>query len=164
MRDIAKAVGVEAPSLYNHIKSKQEILAELLMDIADEFITGMGEVERMDAKHQAKVEALIGLHVRISFIKRDAISLLTHDWRQLKEPTLTEFVQIRQDYEDRFLRIIKMGIEEDEFKDIHPDVALFSLLSTLRWLHVRYGKKDILSIEEMTLQLKRALMGGVLKN
>lgn len=164
MRDIARSEGMEAPSLYNHIKSKQEILSVLLMEIANEFISGMELVEVMEANYQKKVEALIALHVKISFNKRDAISLLTHDWRQLEEPTFSEFVEIRQDYEDRFRSIIQTGIKRGEFKDIHPDVSLFALLSTLRWLHVRYGRKGIMSEDEMTEQLIKALMGGVLQN
>ncbi len=31
MRDIAEAIGVEAPSLYNHIESKSEILKDICL-------------------------------------------------------------------------------------------------------------------------------------
>jgi len=32
LREIAKEVGIRAPSLYNHIKSKEKLLYELLKD------------------------------------------------------------------------------------------------------------------------------------
>jgi len=41
MRDIAKAMGIMAASLYNHIKNKEEILTFIIISLAEEFISGM---------------------------------------------------------------------------------------------------------------------------
>ena len=38
MRDLAEAVGVEAASLYNHIRSKSELLHELVFSVANKFV------------------------------------------------------------------------------------------------------------------------------
>ena len=46
MRDIAQAIDIKAASLYNHIKSKQEILVLMIIQIAEEYtdtIRGSGE-------------------------------------------------------------------------------------------------------------------------
>ena len=45
MRDIANAVGIKAASLYNHISSKQDILKDLLMHIANSFVDGITEID-----------------------------------------------------------------------------------------------------------------------
>ena len=38
MRDLAVKVGVEAASLYNHIRSKSELLHDICFDVANIFI------------------------------------------------------------------------------------------------------------------------------
>ena len=48
MRDIAQELGIKAASLYNHIKSKQEILAIIMMSIAEEFTSGMQTIVKSD--------------------------------------------------------------------------------------------------------------------
>ncbi len=45
MRDIAEAIGVEAPSLYNHIQSKNEILKDVCFRIARLFTNHLREIE-----------------------------------------------------------------------------------------------------------------------
>jgi AcrR family transcriptional regulator len=45
MRDLAEAVGVEAASLYNHIKSKTELLHELCFSVANRFLHKIDEIE-----------------------------------------------------------------------------------------------------------------------
>ena len=45
MRDLAEAVGVEAASLYNHIKSKSELLHELVFNVANRFVLKIDEIE-----------------------------------------------------------------------------------------------------------------------
>ncbi len=163
MRDLAKSVGMEAASLYNHIKSKQEILAELLLDVAQSFMDGMEEIESSPKSPLSKIEDLIKLHIHIAVDKTDASSLLTQEWRHLEGDALTEFNNKRKDYEIRFREIISRGIENGEIKKVDPEIALFSILSTLRWFYAWYSRKEEMDIEILEQQFCELLIGG-LKN
>ena len=43
MRELAEAVGVEAPSLYNHIAGKGELLQAICFKVANEFTVQLDE-------------------------------------------------------------------------------------------------------------------------
>ena len=45
MRDLAEMVGIEAASLYNHIRSKNEILEAICFDVANIFNTNIETTE-----------------------------------------------------------------------------------------------------------------------
>jgi len=50
MRDLAELVGVEAASLYNHIRSKTELLHDICFDVANIFWEHINKVESSEAK------------------------------------------------------------------------------------------------------------------
>ena len=56
MRDLAESVGIEAASLYNHIRSKNEILEAICFDVANRFNTNMDIMEAGQHKSITKVE------------------------------------------------------------------------------------------------------------
>ena len=65
MRDIAQAMDIKAASLYNHIKSKQEILVLIIIEIAEEFTQTMNEVVASDETTIKKIERIIQLQKNI---------------------------------------------------------------------------------------------------
>ena len=56
MRELAEAVGVEAPSLYNHIGSKSELLQAICFKVAIEFTTQLDETENINTGITNKIE------------------------------------------------------------------------------------------------------------
>ena len=45
MRDLAETIGIEAASLYNHIRSKNEILEAICFEVANRFNTHLETIE-----------------------------------------------------------------------------------------------------------------------
>ena len=59
MRDLANAVGIEAASLYNHIKSKSELLHELVFNVANRFMVKLDEIESEEISSLQKMEKIL---------------------------------------------------------------------------------------------------------
>src|SRR5574339_361776 len=64
MRDLAETVGIEAASLYNHIRSKNEMLETICFDVANRFTMFMDELEATNQGTIKKIETLLRFHIK----------------------------------------------------------------------------------------------------
>ena len=162
MRDIAKAMGIKAASLYNHIKNKEEILTFIIISLAEEFIEELKKIKDSKVSCIDKLKQIIALHVKITSKNTNGMASLNNDWMHLKDQ-LNYYLKLRVDYENSFREIIKDGISENEIKKINPDIMLFSILSTLRSLYIWIPKKDDLDTSVLVSNLTEVLLKGINK-
>lgn len=161
MRDIAQDLDIKAASLYNHIKSKQEILVLIVIEIAEEFTNRINEIVVSEISTIQRLEKVIELHINITLRNPDAIACLNNDWMHLTDNELVYFIKMREDYEENFRNIIKSGIASNEIKNLNPEVIIFSMLSTLRTLYLWYGKKKGFTETSLKRDLSQVLLKGI---
>lgn len=161
MRDIAQAMGIKAASLYNHINGKQEILSTLILKVAYEFTDGMNNVIAQEISPIQKIQQIIELHIDITVNYSEGLAALNNDWMHLENEDLTDFVKMREDYEENFRRIIKQGIETGEIQPRHPEVILFSILSTLRTLYLWFQKRGKLDVNILKKDMVAVFLNGI---
>ncbi|SNS01596.1 MULTISPECIES: TetR/AcrR family transcriptional regulator [Hymenobacter] len=163
MRDLAGEVGIEAASMYNHIKSKDEILELICFRVSSTYISQLAEIEATAAPYVEKIKSLIRLHIRLMIEDGAAVSVGNHDWKYLREPALTEFKQARKQYEKGFAALIEQGIAAGEFQPVNVSVALFTILSAVRWVELWYRPGRELSAEELEDNIITMLLTGLEK-
>ena len=162
MRDLAQEMGIKAASLYNHIKSKQEILELILIQIAEEFTSSMQSILISENSNIQKLESVIHLHVKMASENPNGMAVLFNDWMHL-ENNRDYYLHLRQQYEDNLKAIINSGIEQNEIKAVNPEIVMFSMLSTLRYLYAWIPKKEYININNLTSQLVEVLISGINK-
>lgn len=162
MRDIAKAMGIKAASLYNHIKSKQEILSEIIISLAEQFTEQMKIIKNSDDNSIDKLKQIVALHVNTTSNNQFGMASLNNDWMHL-EAELEYYLKLRKNYENDFRGVIEEGIQGSELINGNPEVMLFSLLSTLRSLYIWLPKKEDLDIDKFTTELSLVLINGINK-
>lgn len=162
MRNIAEGVGIKAGSIYNHFDSKQDLLQNLLMLPANLYTTEMQAVKTSPLSSRQKLEKLIKHHVKMAVEHTDTVALIVSDWAHLEGDARTEFFKLREDYEKDFREIIEAGKAEGAFnKAVNTDIAVFSMLSTLRWLFSWYNRNKSLDVKELEEQMIKSLLGGI---
>ncbi|MDC7994551.1 TetR/AcrR family transcriptional regulator [Altibacter sp. HG106] len=161
MRDIAQTMGIKAASLYNHISGKQELLSRLVLRLAEEFTKGMEAVQEQPGSEVSKIKRIIELHIDITVNASEALAALNNDWMHLEGEDLKRFVHMREAYEENFRSIIKKGIENGELQPHHPEVILFSILSTLRTLYIWYQKRGKLDVNVLKKDMVSVLLRGI---
>lgn len=162
MRDIAQELGIKAASLYNHIKSKQEILNEIIISLAEQFTEGMALIQSTTDSSLDKLQRIIALHVEITTNNEHGMASLNNDWMHLEE-SLDYYFTLRDNYEENFRSIIKKGIDNNEIVSVNPEVMLFSILSTLRSLYLWIPKKEDLRQENLANDLSEVLLKGIIR-
>ncbi|MDB5191713.1 MAG: transcriptional regulator, TetR family [Segetibacter sp.] len=163
MRELASSVGVEAASLYNHINSKSELLHTICYNVAERFISNIDEVEKQEEKAIVKLERLLRFHISEMLDHYEEVYVSDREWRQLDEPYLDEYRELRRDYRKRFSAIIQLGIDEKEFKEIDSNTAVMIFLNAMgaidQW-HRIVHKIERLALEDNFITL---LLEGIKK-
>ena len=162
MRDIAQAMNIKAASLYNHIRSKHEILILIIIAIAEEYTHTISDIVDSEDNAVDKLKKVIQLHIDITVRNPEALASLNNDWMHLPKPELAYFLKMREQYEEMFRSIVKKGIADGELKNHNPEVIIFSMLSTLRTLYLWYGKKRDFNAKVLKDNLSEILLHGII--
>ena len=163
MRELADLVGVEAPSLYNHIGSKSELLQEICFKIGNRFIDQVEKIKTNELSMAEKIESVIRFHIEIMAENFDEVFVANHEWKHLKEPFLSEFLNIRRNYEKTLMGFIEQGIEKKEIKPVNPYVAVLTILSAVRGLEIWQRNKKNVSLQELENDMVQQLLNGIVK-
>jgi AcrR family transcriptional regulator len=134
---IAASLGIRTPSLYNHMRSKQELLEAIIGRTVDgvlaDFRTAVDEVsdpaERL--RRAVRVYAL-----RHATHRREAL-VANRDTASLPEPARTRVRQQERSHERAVRGIIADGVAAGDFRVESPALASFAILemclSIARW-------------------------------
>jgi AcrR family transcriptional regulator len=164
MRDLAQKLGIEAASLYSHIKSKEEILHSLCFDMAAEFRKSLDAVEQLPAPASEKLRQGIIGHIKVMAKDLIASAVFMNEHRHLSQPYLRDFLLLRINYINRFKSIIEEGVRSGDFKDtIDKKLAVMTLFSSLNWMPQWYDPGSNINSSELGEQLADMLVNGLKK-
>ena len=164
MRLLAKELGIEAASIYNHIKSKDEILETVCFDLAREFELAVLEVNDIYFNATEKLHMLVTAHVKILCADLDASTVFMHEWRYLPEESRLEFIEKRRNYEREIRKIIQLGIDEGDFDEIDTKYAVITLLSAMNAIVEWYNPKGPLQHYEVADRLYNFIGKALMKS
>ncbi len=161
MRELAMAVGLEASSLYSHIKSKEEILQKICLENADRFTQKMTEVEASNDTDTDKMKALISYHVKVAIEDVTSVTIFNNEWRNLSEPHLSQFLEYRKNYEQKFMALIQNGMKNGEFATMDATVAFYMIFTSIRWIHYWYKPDRHVNQEELVGNVNFMILNGL---
>jgi AcrR family transcriptional regulator len=161
MRELAKEVGIEAPSIYNHYKSKDDLLREICFDIAEQFFREFDKAATVDDKPSKKLKTVMKAHASVIANNLEASEVFFNEWMFLEEPNLSNFKKLRHEYEMKFREIIDKGIKRDDFKKVNSKLVAFTIFSALNATYDLYRSNEELSKEEIAEEIANLLLKGL---
>jgi len=163
MRELAEAEGVEAPSLYNHIGGKSELLQAICFKVANAFTSYLDTTENSAGNTVSILESIIRFHIRMMLNNFDEVYVANHEWKHLKEPYLSNFLIQRRGYEKRLIALVENGILEKTFKNNNPYVSVLTILSAVRGLEFWQQHKKNISSQILEDDMVNHLLKGIIK-
>lgn len=163
MRDLAERVGIEAASLYNHIKSKNEILEAICFDVANRFHINLEETDAKDISTIQKIEHLMRFHIQEMIEHYEEVYVSDREWKHLNEPFLSNFRTQRRQYRRMFASIIEKGIQKGEIKNIDAPTAVIILLQSVSGIESWHRSQVKITAKELENNMITILIDGLRK-
>jgi len=135
LADLAEALGVQKPSLYHHIASKEDLLWAVASEGAEAFHAALDAVPA-DAPASERIRLALRAHLAVVAGQLDVATVFVREWRYLSGERRTAFVAERRRYEQRVRDLFREGVEGSELRtDLDVATAALLFLSAANWAY-----------------------------
>jgi len=161
LRDLADDVGIQAGSLYNYIKYKEDFLYLLLKEVLDELLEGLPQ-ELDGAKTPLEaLDRFIAFHLRWHTARREEVFIGNMELRSLSGPHHAEIVGLRETYEKKPRDILDWGNKEKIWRVADTKVATYAIIAMLTGVCNWYRPRGRLSQEQIIEIYRELVLRGV---
>jgi len=149
LRSLAKDVGIQAGSLYNYIRHKQEFLYLLLKSIMEELHEELGqELDGVDDPLEA-LKRFTRFHLRWHTARKEEVFIGNMELRSLSKAHYAEVVALRREYENRLRDILIEGNAREIWFVRDPQLTTFALIAALTGVCTWYKPRGRLGGNEI---------------
>ncbi|MGH3003985.1 MAG: TetR/AcrR family transcriptional regulator [Gaiellaceae bacterium] len=135
LADLAAALGVQKPSLYHHIASKEDLLWEVAWEGAEAFHVGLDAVPA-DAPAAERIRLALRAHLAVVGGQLDVATVFVREWRHLQGERRERFLAERRRYEERIRELFRAGVEDGQLRtDLDVATAALLFLSAANWAY-----------------------------
>lgn len=149
LREIAKEVGIRAPSLYNYIKSKEKLLYDLLKVPVSAMIAEYEMKTREVADPVARLQIYVQVHLDFHLNHRLEVFIGNMELRSLSSAHYRAITALREEYATLLNKIIDDGVKAGVFQAPHSRVVTLVMLGMLSGVCNWYQPGGAMSAEEM---------------
>lgn len=152
MADIGAAVGIRGPSLYKHVTSKQDLLAEIMTSTMDALLAAHRTAVATTTDPVERLRRAVDAHVRYHARHREQAFVGAREIRSLAEPHRTAVLERRAEYERGFRRLITEGVGAGRFTVGSVKLASYAILDLGLGVAVWYREDGELTENEVAWQ------------
>jgi AcrR family transcriptional regulator len=148
LRQIAAEVGIREGSLYNHIKSKQELLFRVVGNHMDHLLASLEAAIEDQWGAEARLKAFIAFHLTYHMERPAEVFVINSELRSLDREFRAAIVAKRDAYEKILIGILRQCAAEG-FAVSDPVVAAKGFIAMLTGACTWFRPDGRLAIEEL---------------
>jgi AcrR family transcriptional regulator len=161
IEDVARDVGMLKGSLYYYIKSKDDLLFQLLM-------AGIEDGDAYIAKHidpagqpVAQLERAIRAQIDYIIQNRVPFGLFLHEFDSLSGKRQHKLISVMSRYNSRFVDLVRRGQETGRLIEGEPWLIVNGILGMCNWLYRWYDTDHISDPEQVKQVFLRMILHGI---
>jgi len=165
LRDIARDVGMKAPSLYNYFPSKQNLLFELFTAVMVALIeqTEAAVAAAEDRSAQGRLREAVRAFVLFNTRNPHEAAVSDAGFKALTLENRDRIVGLRDRFEHQFTKLLEEGRDSGEFVVNDISVIRNTLLSGCARIYFWYRPDGARLPEEVAELISNYLIAGLLK-
>jgi AcrR family transcriptional regulator len=149
MKDVANVLGVRAPSLYNHVESKQEILQRIMVSGMQRLLAFQDAALASTDDVAEQLRRMTGAHVLVHIRHRHSAMVGDRELHNLEGDALDLVRSERARYESRYRALIQQGVDDGLFHVDQPKVATFAIIQMASSVSVWFNEDGPLTDHEV---------------
>lgn len=149
LRSLAQDVGIQAGSLYNYIRHKEEFLFLLLKGVLEELHEGLDEELKGIDDPEDALKRFVSFHLRWHTARKEEVFIGNMELRSLGKAHYKEIVSLRELYEKKLRTILDEGNGRGSWSVQDTRVISYALIAALTGVCTWYNPRGRLSQEEI---------------
>jgi AcrR family transcriptional regulator len=163
VRDLAEAAGITVPSLYRYIGSKSQLLQDLAVTLANEWVERLDEASRTPGDAEAKLRAYLKAALSVVASRQDEMALTLHENRsQGEEARLLLGISTKR-IREVLREILEQGRSEGLWREVPLSSAYVMIFGMVNWSVNWYRPDGPKTATELADDFADVLLGGLLK-
>ncbi|UGT55107.1 TetR/AcrR family transcriptional regulator [Nocardia asteroides] len=158
--EIGSRTDLQPGALYYHIKSKEELLWEILRRYTEKALEGARRVASTDADPVDKLGQLIDVHVAIILRHRSEVLIQIRDADALSSEHAARLQALRQGVQDCWETVLEEGYRAGKFTRSNR-IVVNSLLGMVNSISQWYRPRSGSNAEEIARELRATIIDGL---
>jgi AcrR family transcriptional regulator len=160
MREIARNVQLQGSSLYAHIRSKEELLRNIVDEAAETFLAAARQVDG-SLPPPERLRGLVRAHLGVIRDRLPHATVFFHEWAHLPPDLQRELIERRDAYQAIFRGTVEDGARDGSFVVEDAPLATLFVLSSLNWTYQWLDPAGPLSLDVLAERYTSLLLGAL---
>lgn len=161
IEDVARDVGMLKGSLYYYIKSKDDLLFQLLMAGIEDGDAYIAKQIDPNGEPVAQLERAIRAQIDYIIQNRVPFGLFLHEFDSLSGKRQHKLISVMSRYNSRFVELVRRGQETGKLIEGAPWLIVNGILGMCNWLYRWYDTDQISDPEQVKQVFLRMILQGI---
>jgi TetR/AcrR family transcriptional regulator, cholesterol catabolism regulator len=162
MNEVAEELGMRKPSLYHHVRKKEDLLFAIHEQLIDELIEQTVSVLLTAHTPEEKIRRVLRVNMLFVARHRDGVTVFLQERRAVTGERWEELVFKRDFYEKMVSAVIAEGIAAGSFVDVPPNIAARGVLAMANWGYTWFDPQGELSADAVSEVFAEIALKGLL--